>query len=342
MNIDLRSDTVTQPTEAMLQAMMTAELGDDVLGDDPTVNALEARVATLLGKEAAVYMPSGTMTNQVGIRVHTEPGDEIVLADNAHVYFYEAGAPAALSGVMPRLLAAPHGIFTGATLRAALRPANLHFPRTKLVCLENTSNRGGGACWPISTIREVLQVAREAGLKLHLDGARLWNAAVATGISEKEYAGYFDTVSVCFSKGLGAPVGSALAGSSADIARARRFRKMFGGGMRQAGVIAAGALYAVEHHRDRLADDHANARRLAEGLAEIPGIEIDPETVETNIVIFKVTTMPAAALVEKLGTDQIRVLATGADTIRAVTHLHISRENIEQVIEISKKLVKSA
>ena len=338
--IDLRSDTVTQPTPEMRQAMAAAEVGDDVLGDDPTVIELERRTAEVLGKAAAVYMPSGSMTNQVAIRAHTEPGDEIILEAQGHSYFYEGGAPAALSGVMCRLIQGTRGIFTADDLRAVLRPKNVHFPRTKLVCVENTHNRGGGSIWPIGAIAEVANVAREAGLKMHLDGARLWNASVATGIAEGEYARHFDSVSVCFSKGLAAPVGSVLAGSDEFIARARRFRKQFGGGMRQAGIIAAGALYALDNHRDRLASDHANAKALAEGLAGVDGIEIDPATVETNIVILRVTAAPAAELVDKLRARGVLVLATAPDTIRAVTNLMVSAEQIDQAVKVFGDVTK--
>ncbi|HUU12041.1 MAG TPA: low-specificity L-threonine aldolase [Phycisphaerae bacterium] len=331
--IDLRSDTVTRPTPEMRRAMADAEVGDDVLGDDPTVAALERRTAEVLGKEAAVYMPSGTMTNQVAIRVWTEPGDEIILEADAHSYFFESGGPAALSGVMCRLIAGQRGLFTADQVRAALRPANEHFPRTRLVCVENTHNRGGGTVWPVRQIADVAAVARQAGLKMHLDGARLWNAAVASGTSEAEYAGHFDSVSVCFSKGLGAPVGSALAGSAEFVARARRFRKMFGGGMRQAGIVAAGALYALEHHRERLAEDHANARRLAEGLAAMPGIQLDPATVETNIVVFAVTAMPASRLVERLQERGVLALPLDAASVRAVTHLGVSSDDVDAAIE---------
>jgi len=332
--IDLRSDTVTKPTEAMRAAMAGAEVGDDVLGDDPTVNALEQRTAEILGKEAAVYMPSGTMTNQVALRAHTEPGDEIILEAEAHVYFYEAGGPAALAGVMTRLIQGERGIFSGDDLRAVLRPTNIHFPHTKLVSVENTTNRGGGSVWPMATLADVAATAREAGLKLHMDGARIWNAAVALGVSEREIAEHFDSVSVCFSKGLGAPVGSALVGSSEFIERARRFRKMYGGGMRQVGIIAAGALYALDNHRERLADDHANAREFARGIAGIDGIEMDIDTVESNIAIFRVTTLPAAELVETLGAAGVGVLATGPDTVRAVTNLMVSADDIAAAVAV--------
>ncbi|MBN2377952.1 MAG: low-specificity L-threonine aldolase [Sedimentisphaerales bacterium] len=335
--IDLRSDTVTRPTPAMRQVIADAEVGDDVLGDDPTVNALEERTAKLLGKEAAVFVPSGSMSNQIAIRCQTEPGDEIVTESQSHCYYYESGGPAALSGVMCQLIAGQRGIFTADDLRASLRPSNMHLPVTKLVCVENTHNRGGGSIWPFEQLLEVTQVAREAGLKLHLDGARIWNASVATGISEKQYAELFDSVSVCFSKGLGAPVGSALAGSADLIARARRFRKMFGGAMRQAGIIAAGALYALENQRSRLIEDHDNAQALAQGLAGLPGIEFDPQNVETNIVSFKVSKMPAAQFAELLYDKELWVLANGPDNIRAVTHLGINSNDIADAVDIIRE-----
>lgn len=336
MPIDLRSDTITQPTRGMRDAIANAEVGDDVLGDDPTVQQLERFVASLLGKEAAVYMPSGTMTNQVALRTHTEPGDEVVLESQAHIYYYEGGGPAALSGVMCRLISGDHGIFTAADLTQVLRPDNVHFPRTKLVCLENTHNRGGGRIYPLSEIAAIAQVCEAQELKLHLDGARLWNACIATGISEVEYVQAFDSVSVCFSKGLGAPIGSALAGSNELIERARRFRKMFGGGMRQAGMMAAGALYALKHHRARLADDHINAKTLAKGLQAIPGIEIDPTTVQTNIVVFQTTSIPAHVLVERLRLKGVYMLAVGLNSIRAVTNLMVSEQQIQQVPHLVK------
>ena len=294
--IDLRSDTVTKPTPSMREAMAQAEVGDDVFGDDPTVKELETETAGLFGLETALYTPSGTMANQLAIRGHTEPGDEILVEANAHLYYYESGAPAALSGVMCRCINGQRGIFTGADVEAALRPADQHFPRTRLVCLENTHNRSGGKIWPMQQIQKVAATARQHGLLLHLDGARLWNASVTTGIPEREYASHFDTVSVCFSKGLGAPVGSALAGPKAFIEHVRRFRKMFGGGMRQVGVIAAGALFALRHQRARLAEDHANAKALAAGLAAVRGLETGPAEVETNMVRFRVRSTPAQQL----------------------------------------------
>ncbi len=338
--IDLRSDTITVPTPAMRETMARAEVGDDVFGDDPTVNRLEERTAELLGKEAAVFVPSGTMGNQIAIRAHTEPGDEILVEANAHIYYYEAGAPAALSGVMCRCLPGDRGVFAAAALEAALRPPDQHFPRSRLVCLENTHNRGGGKVWPLEELRSVATTARRHELRLHLDGARLWNAAVASGIPEREYAAFFDSVNVCFSKGLGAPIGSAVVGTREFIARCRRFRKMLGGAMRQVGIIAAGALYALDHHRDRLAEDHANARRLAEGLAALPGAELRPGEVETNIVLFRVRRLKAAELAAQLAPRGVRVLALGPDRIRAVTHLNVSAADIERALAAMAPLLR--
>jgi len=335
--IDLRSDTVTEPCPQMRQAMAEAPVGDDVLGADPTVKQLEEYTAEILGKEAALFMPSGTMTNQVAIRLHTQPGDEIVMEENSHTYYYESGGPAALSGVMCRLIKGDRGLFTADQLTAALRPANIHFPTTKLLVLENTHNRGGGKIWPIDQLESVHDTARNAGLRTHLDGARLFNATAATDIPEKEYAKYFDTISVCFSKGLGAPVGSALAGSAETIERARRFRKMFGGGMRQSGIIAAGALYALENNRPKLKEDHKNAKLLAEGLTGLKGIEIDPAAVETNIIFFK-TTAPADQLIEKMNQKEILMLALGEYSIRAVTNLMVTKEMTEQAITAIKQI----
>lgn len=337
MPIDLRSDTVTLPSPGMREAMAAAEVGDDMFGEDPTVAKLEARVAELLGKEAAMFTPSGTMANQLALRAHTEPGDEVILDGNAHIYYYEGGAPAALAGVSCRCLPGVRGIFTAKDLEAVLRPADQHFPPTKLVCLENTHNRGGGKVWPQELVREIGTLTRERGIRLHLDGARLWNAAVASGVSERELSAEFDSVAVCFSKGLGAPVGSALCGSREFIQRARRFRKMFGGGMRQAGILAAAALHALEHHRERLAEDHANARALADGLAALPGIGLDPTSVETNIVVARVTTVPADRLARELDEAGVRVFAMGPDTIRAVTSLAVTAAEIRNAIGIFER-----
>jgi threonine aldolase len=274
------------------------------------------------------------MANQLALRAHTEPGDEVILDGNAHIYYYEGGGPAALSGVTCRCLPGVRGIFTEAEVRAVLRHADQHYPPTKLICIENTHNRGGGKIWPQEDLREIGVLARECGIRMHLDGARLWNAAVASGTSELELAAEFDSVAVCFSKGLGAPVGSALCGSREFIQRARRFRKMFGGGMRQAGIIAAGALHALEHHRERLAEDHANALALAEGLNGLPGVEVDPASVETNIVIVRLLSMSSDRLVRALEDAGLLLFATGSDTIRAVTSMAVASDDIENAIKI--------
>ena len=332
--IDLRSDTITQPTPEMRRAMAEAEVGDDVFGEDPTVNELERRTAEILGAEAALFVCSGTMANQLAIRVHTQAGDEVLLDAQAHISQYEAGGPAALSGVTCRFLEGRRGIFTADDVTAALRRPDVHRPPTRLICLENTHNLGGGSIWPIEQIAEISTVARDAGLKMHLDGARLWNASAASGIPERDYAEHFDSVSVCFSKGLGAPVGSALCGGRELIDRARRFRKMFGGGMRQAGIIAAGALHALNHHRARLRDDHANAKALAEGICGLSGIEVDPDEVETNIVYLRVGGAGAREMAESLTRTGVKTLALRPDTIRAVTSLAVSAADIDEAIGI--------
>ena len=274
--IDLRSDTATKPTPAMRQAMAEAEVGDDVYGEDPTVKILEDRTAELLGKEAALFVPSGTMANQIGIGVNTQPGDELLCSSTSHVYVWEAGGIARLSGVTARTFAGDHGILSLEQVRDAIRPSHdVHYVRTRLISLENTHNRGGGRVHPIASIAELAGWARENNLAMHLDGARLMNAVVASGRGAAEWAHYFDTVSICFSKGLGAPMGSALAGSATAIRRARRLRSFFGGGMRQVGILAAGALYALDHHIERLSEDHANARILAEAFAGTDGFALE-------------------------------------------------------------------
>ncbi|MGH6944983.1 MAG: threonine aldolase family protein, partial [Geminicoccaceae bacterium] len=299
--IDLYSDTHTTPTPGMRRAIAEAEVGDEQMGLDPTVNALCERVAALLGKEAAVYLPSGTMCNEIAFRVHCRPGDEIVLDATAHPFHAESGGPAALAGAMLRGVAGERGIFTGNQVRSALRSGSRHEPRSRLLSVENTTNLGGGAVWPLGALREVTNVAREHGLACHMDGARLMNAVVASGIAAADYAAPFDSVWIDFSKGLGAPVGGVLAGGGRFIEEAWRFKQQMGGAMRQAGIIAAACLYALDHHVERLADDHANARRLAEGLAgieglaAIPAIELDPASVETNIVWFDVSGRMSAA-----------------------------------------------
>lgn len=339
--VDLRSDTVTKPSPEMRRAIAEAEVGDDVLGDDPTVIRLQERVAELLGKEAAIYVPSGSMANQTAIRAHCEPGDEIICHKDSHIYHYEAGAPAGLSGCMIRLLDGPRGQFDAQQVRENLRPRSSHFPYSKLVIVENTHNRASGAVWPVERIAGIRAVADEHGLRMHLDGARLWNACVKTGLKPTAYTQYFDTVSTCFSKGLGAPVGSAVAGSKELIQRVHRFRKMFGGGMRQAGILAAAALYALDHNIERLAEDHANARRLAEGIAEIPGLRIDVDDIETNIVIFDVEPAfgTAKTFVDRLKAEGVWLFDIGPQRVRAVTHLDVDATGIDRALSVMQSVM---
>jgi threonine aldolase len=332
--VDLRSDTVTRPSAEMRAAIAAAEVGDDVHGDDPTVNRLQDRMAELLGEEAALYVPSGSMANQVAIRCVCEPGDELLIDQTTHTYNYESAGPAALSGVSYRIMQGQRGVFTPEQLEACVRPEAAHFPRSRAVIVENTNNNGGGTVWPVAAMAGVRAVARRHGLHVHLDGARLMNACVASGLKPTDFTQHVDTVSTCFSKGLGAPVGSIVAGSTAFIERARRFRRMFGGAMRQAGIIAAGALYAVEHNIERLADDHANARHLAAALAALPGISIDVSSVETNIVILDIDARlgTAAAFLAQMKERGVWMLPLGPQRVRAVTHLDVSRVQIDRAI----------
>jgi threonine aldolase len=338
--IDLRSDTVTKPTPGMRAAMAAAEVGDDVWREDPTIHRLEARVAEMLGKEAALFVPSGTMSNQIAVRLHTRPGDELLCDANAHLYVYEAGGPAVLSGVTCQPLPGDYGILSLEQVRDNVRPLNEHLVRTRLVCLENTHNRGGGRIYPLELTAKICAWARGQGLALHLDGARLWNAVVATGTPADRWASHFDTVSVCFSKGLGAPVGSALVGPRDMIERGRYVRKLFGGAMRQAGILAAGALYALDHHIDRLAEDHANAKLIAEAVAETPGMELTPPVVDTNLIWFRVDPRlgTPAQLAEKLKAEGILIYPASPTQLRACTHLDVSRAQAEQVARAIRRL----
>jgi threonine aldolase len=334
--LDFRSDTVTRPTPGMRAAMAAAEVGDDVFGDDPTVNRLQARVAELLGKEAALFVPSGSMSNLIAVRSHCAPGDELICEAGCHLYNYEQGGYAQICGVAARTVPGDYGVLRLEQLLDLVRPANAHMVRTRLVCLENTHNRGAGRVQPYEYVTAICGWARAQGLRTHLDGARLWNAAVATGIPARQWAQHFDTVNVCFSKGLGAPVGSALAGPRELIAAALRHRKVLGGAMRQAGVLAAAALYALDHHLDRLADDHANAQRLAAGIRGIAGLTLTPDTVDTNILIFRVDPAlgTAAEYAERLKARGLLVLATAPQAIRAVTHLDVSAADCDRAVEI--------
>ncbi|MCB9679234.1 MAG: low-specificity L-threonine aldolase [Alphaproteobacteria bacterium] len=325
--IDLRSDTVTRPTPGMLAAMASAELGDDVLGDDPTVKALEARAAALAGKEAAIFTPSGTMANLIAICVSTRKGDEVLQEAGAHPFNYEAAGAGAVAGVQIRPLAADRGILDPATVEAAIRADNDHFAPATLLCVEDTSNRGGGSVYPLERLDALTALAERRGLRTHLDGARAMNAVVKSGVPLERRARGFDTVSFCFSKGLGAPVGSVLCGSGADMHRARRVRKMLGGGMRQSGVLAAACLYALDHHVDRLADDHRRADQLAAGLAAL-GYATDPH--ETNLLYVQIANAPEAQ--DRLADRGIACIAVAPDRIRLVTHLDVDDAGIEAAL----------
>ncbi len=329
--IDLRSDTVTRPSRAMRQFIADAEVGDDVIGGDPTTDQLQQQTAEVLGKESALFMPSGTMTNQVAIRVHCKPGDEFICEAACHIYNYEQAAFAQLSGVVAKTIGGDGGVLKAEQLHGSIRPENEHLARTRMVCLENTHNRGAGRVQPYENVVQICRWARDNGLRTHLDGARLFNAVAATGISARKWADHFDTVSVCFSKGLGAPVGSALAGPADLMREARRHRKLFGGGMRQSGIIAAGALFALQNNRDRLLVDHANAQVIADGVRDCPAFELEPAQVDTNIIIFRVDASCGSAedVVEKLDQRGILVLAIGPQHVRAVTHLDVTREECE-------------
>jgi len=334
--IDLRSDTVTRPSVEMRVAMANAVVGDDVIDVDPTCDRLERLTAELLGKERAIFMPSGSMTNQVAVRVHCKPGDEFLCEAGCHIFNYEQGAFAQLSGVVARTVEGPFGVLRVEQLQGLIRPLNDHLVRTKMVALENTHNRGAGRVQPYENVVAICEWAHASGLSTHLDGARLFNAVAATGIIASEWAKHFDTVSVCFSKGLGAPVGSALAGSKDQIAEARRHRKLFGGGMRQCGIIAAGALYGLEHNRERLKDDHAHAQILAEAVRQTDGITLTPGEVDTNIVIFRVEPAlgTAAEFAAELKAQGVFALAISRDQIRLVTHLDVNEDACRQAGEI--------
>lgn len=322
----------------MRAAMAAASVGDDVYGEDPSVKALEERVAALLGKESALFVPSGTMSNQIGLLVHTRPGDEVIIGEGSHCAFYESGAASAWAGVQFAIVGSG-GLFTAEQMLDAIKPPQDHFPRTRLVVIENTHNRAGGRVFPQAEIVAIAGAARANGLGLHLDGARIWNASVATGVDVAQLAAPFDTLSVCFSKGLGAPVGSAFVGSREHVVAAHRFRKMLGGGMRQAGILAAGALHALSQHRARLADDHVAAQAFADTLRGAPGIDVGP--VETNIVMVTTQNLPAAELVRRAAAAGVLINATGKNTLRAVTHLDVDASQVKQAAEILVKLLES-
>lgn len=332
MPIDLRSDTVTKPSPEMRRAMAEADVGDDVYAEDPSAQRLEARVAELLGKPAALFVPSGTMSNQLSLLLHCRRGDAVVAGEGTHLVIYESGAAAAWAGVQFSI-AGKGGLFTTEELDAALWPRNDSMPRLSLLALENTHNRAGGAVWTLPALTAVAALARKRKLAVHLDGARLWNASVATGTSLADFAAVADTVSVCFSKGLGAPVGSALVGSADQIREARRLRKMMGGGMRQVGVLCAAALYALDHQRERLAEDHELAQRLARGLSSLPGLGVDLAAVQTNIVNIDVAPGTAPNVALALKQKGVLLNATSSSRLRAVTHRDVQRGDIDAAID---------
>jgi len=331
--IDLRSDTVTRPTPAMRKAMAEAEVGDDVYGDDPTVKRLEERVADLLGTEAALFVPSGTMANQIALRAQTRHGDEVIVGKDAHIWRYESGALAALAGLQANLLATP--MFTAADVRAAYKgPGDVHNAPTRVVAIENTHNMSGGVCWDRGQLDEIIETAHALGMIAHLDGARLWNAAIAGETTEKQLARGFDSISVCLSKGLGAPVGSLVAGSRDFIRACTRLRKMYGGGMRQVGILAAAGLHALDHHRARMRDDHANARAFADALSGARNVRVDTSRLHTNIAMVDLETGTAAAVVEKARARGVLLGALGPTRIRAVTHLDVDRVAVLRAAEV--------
>lgn len=336
--IDLRSDTVTKPTPAMRRVMAEAEVGDDVFGEDPTVNKLQEYAAQLFGREAALFVPSGTMANQIAIKVHTQPGDEVIVEEASHIFNSEMAMMSAFAGVLPRPIPSERGFLRWEQIERAIRPNVYYYAQTRLICLENTHNLKGGGVYPLEWAREIIENAHRRGLAVHLDGARIFNAALATGRSVKEITEGFDSVMFCLSKGLGAPAGSMLVGSREFIEKARRVRKMLGGGMRQVGVLAAAGLYALEHHVARLAEDHKNAQLLAEALREIPEVRLEP--VETNIVIFELSTTPADKLIDELKQRDILALAIGPRRIRLVTHLDVSREDVLYAAQAIREILK--
>ncbi len=341
LRVDLRSDTVTHPSAGMRRAMAEAEVGDDVLGEDPTTKALQDKVADLLGKEAALFVPSGMMGNQLGIYTQTRPGDEVIVERKGHIFNYESGSAGSLSGVTLHVISGEDGRFTREQFLDALRRGNYWESRSALICLENTLNAAGGLLYPLTELKELTDCARDHGLSCHLDGARLWNASVATGIPVREYAAPFDTVTVCVSKGLGAPVGSVFAGSEEIVRRAHRRRKELGSGMRQSGILAAAGLYAIEHHLADLEQDHAHAQRLAQGLQQVLSLYVPPP--QTNIVLIHLEgqSITPDAFLKRLRAHGVAMVATGSKTIRAVTHRDIQTADIDEAILAVSRVLDS-
>lgn len=339
--VDLRSDTITKPTQDMRTAMAAAEVGDDVLGDDPTVKLLEEKVAKLFEVEASLFVASGTMGNQVCLHTHAHPGDELICDDESHIDWYEVGAPAALSGLQIRTIPAAGGVIDPAQVRAAIRPKNIHHPKTGIIALENTHNRAGGVVLPLEVQREIIAIAREHDLKCHLDGARIWNAHAATGVSLADWVRGFDSVSVCLSKGIGAPIGSLILGTREFVERARRIRKRFGGGMRQVGILAAAGIWAIDNQLPKMVDDHRRAKTLADAFRGLKGVRILPDPPPTNIVVveFDLPKYNPESILQSLESKGVRMLAFGTGRIRAVTHRDVDDEDIEYAAGVLKQVL---
>lgn len=335
-SIDLRSDTVTKPSKAMLDAMINAKVGDDVFGEDETVNMLQEKCSQLTGKEAALFVPTGVMGNQLAIKSHTNPGDEVIVESESHILNYETAAPAVISNVQLLSVQGEMGILTADDLKKYVRSKEYYFPLTKLICLENTHNRAGGVIQPVEVIKAISEFAKNNGIKLHLDGARIFNACVETGISIKEYAGYFDSISFCFSKGLGCPVGSILCGNTEFIDMARKWRKILGGGMRQAGILAAAAVYALDNNIERLKDDNKKAKYFADEINKIDGINVNLESVQTNIVIFNSPNTSKNNFIKKLKEKGLLISSGSYDNMRAVFHMDVNEGQVEESIAILK------
>lgn len=341
MIIDFRSDTVTKPSAGMLAAIANAKVGDDVFGEDPTVNILQKKCAELSGMEAALYVPSGCMSNQLAIKSHTNPGDEILLEAESHILNYETAAPAFLSHVQTFPIQGINGVFTNEQVKKHIRPKAYYFPRTAVICVENTHNRAGGTIFPIETIKEISSLARSEGIAFHMDGARIFNAVVETGISLKQYASYFDTISFCFSKGLGAPVGSILCGSKDVITKAHKFRKIIGGGMRQAGILAAAAIYALDNNVKRLKEDNDKAKHFAKEISSLKDISVNLDNVQTNIVIFNLnrSTEEISKFKSDLKEKGVLISDGSYGSLRIIFHLDVSNEQVNQAIEIFRKIL---
>jgi threonine aldolase len=336
--IDIRSDTVTKPSPAMRQAMFNAEVGDDVFGEDPSVNKLQIKCAELTGKENALYVPSGCMANQLAVKSHTHPGDEVICESECHIFNYETAAPAVISNVQMMTVKGENGVMQLEEIKKFVRTKEYYFPRTRLICLENTHNRAGGVIQPIDVIKEISDFAKTNGIKMHMDGARIFNASTETGISVKEYASYFDSISFCFSKGLGAPVGSILCGDTEFITIAHKWRKIIGGGMRQAGILASAALYAIENNVERLKEDHQKAKYFAKEISDIKEITINYDLVHTNIVIFSNSKYSKSELILKLKEKGVLISAGSFDNLRAVFHLDVSMEEVINAVKLFKEL----